>query len=87
VRQWKKYNDFLNQKLQNNTIDIDVATMVGGQYLVTLIANKYNLTRQELHPMLGYDGETYKHHCGVMKYDHPLVPTNYIIGTKKVSML
>lgn len=87
VSLWKKYNNFLNEMLKNNTIDIDVATMVGGQYLVTLIANHYSLTRNALHPMLGHDGDTYKHHCGTMKYDHPLVPKDRIINTLKKPML
>jgi hypothetical protein len=83
VKQWKKYNNFLNEKLKTNTIDVDVATMVGGQYLVTLIANHFNLTTSHLTSVLGAMGPYYKHHCGHLKYNNPIVPNDHIIQTAK----
>jgi hypothetical protein len=87
VQQWKKYNNFLNEKLKDNKIDIDVATMVGGQYLVTLIANHNNLSTSYLTTLLGNDGPYYKHHCGIMKYDRPIVPRDRIIDLSKKVLL
>lgn len=87
VQQWKKYNDFLNEKLKDNKIDIDVATMVGGQYLVTLIINHNKLTTSHLTTLLGDDGPYYKHHCGVMKYDRPIVPKDFIININEKTLL
>ena len=87
VEQWKKYNNFLNEILKTNEVDIDVATMVGGQYLVTLCANHLNLSRSFLTPHLGAVGKSYKHHCGNLKYHTPIVPTDRIIKPSKKILL
>ena len=87
VEQWKKYNNFLNEILKTHEVDIDVATMVGGQYLVTLCANHLGLSRSYITPHLGADGEYYKHHCGNLKYHSPIVPTNEIIILSKKKLL
>jgi len=87
VQQWKKYNNFLNEKLKNNVIDVDIATMVGGQYLVTLIANYNKLTTSHLTTLLGQDGMYYKHHCGIIKYDRPIVPKDFILNINKKTLL
>ena len=82
VDQWKKYNNFLNEIIKTNEVDVDVATMVGGQYLVTLCANHLNLSRSYLTPHLGAIGNSYKHHCGALKYNNPIVPKDYIISVE-----
>ena len=80
---WKKYNNFLNEKITEHEIDIDVATMVGGQYIGTLIALNNNLSVSYLTVSLGESGQYYKHHCGKLKYRNPIVPTDKIIDINK----
>ena len=87
VDMWKKYNNFLNEKLQTHKIDVDVATMVGGQYIGTLIAQKYNLSVEYLSVSLGESGHYYKHHCGILKYRNPIVPKDRIIKIDKKVLL
>jgi hypothetical protein len=72
VKNWKKYNKFINDNLNKYNIDIDYATAVGAQYLLTLIVNAYNLSHTNLNKDMGDIGKSYKHYFGAMKYRNPM---------------
>ena len=87
VQQWKKYNNFLNEIIKTNDVDRDVATMVGGQYLVTLLALHHGYSYSNINSYLGENSRFYKHHCGPIKYSTPIVPNNYILDIDKKSLV
>lgn len=79
---WKKYNEFISQHLNN--FDIDLITMVGAQYLLSILAQ--NLSHTKLSNLVGVNNLYYKHHCGPSKYNNPIVPNNYLIYQSQKSI-
>lgn len=82
VSYWKKYNQFVLHHL--NKFDIDLITMVGAQYLLSLLS--YNSSHTKLSNLVGIDNSYYKHYCGPLKYTNPIVPTNYLIYKSQKSI-
>ena len=68
-----------------NEIDNDYATMVISQYLLTILINHYSISFTKLADIVGGKCDYYKHHCGSLKYNKPIVQTKFIIDldTKK----
>jgi hypothetical protein len=83
VSNWKLYNQFISKYI--NDVDIDLATMVGAQYLLSLLSQKVSHTK--LSNLVGYDNPYYKHHCGPGKYNTPLVPTDNLIYKIKKELI
>ena len=79
IYNWKLYNEFIKPHIDK--VDIDCATMVGAQYLLSILA--LGLTHTKLSNLVGIDNPYYKHHCGPVKYNNPIVPTNRIITDMK----
>lgn len=79
VSNWKIYNKFIIDNIDK--VDIDFATMVGAQYLLTILAQEN--TKTNLSNLVGGDNEYYKHYCGPVKYNNPLVAVNYTIHNLK----
>ena len=77
VEKWKIYESFIKEHIAE--IDPFYATMVGAQYLLTLIGNHYGFTTSHLCHELGKKGDFYHHYCGPQKYKNPVVPTDYIL--------
>ena len=65
----------------------DRATLVNGQYLLTVLANHYNIPTKKITERVGDDNIYYKHHCGSLKYNNPIVPTDYIIEVDNKKIL
>ncbi len=79
IYNWKLYNNFIIKHI--NKVDIDLATMVGAQYLLSILSQKMSHTK--LSNLVGSDNLYYKHHCGPIKYNNPIVPTNELITKLK----
>ncbi len=78
IYNWKLYNQFILKHI--NKFDIDLATMVGAQYLLSILSEKMMHTK--LSNLVGMDNPYYKHYCGLLKYNNPIVPTDYIINVQ-----
>ena len=83
ITNWKSYNKFIIQHI--NKVHIDFATMVGAQYLLSLLAE--NLTQTKLSNFVGGDNEYYKHYCGPVKYKTPVVAVDYTIHNIKKMLI
>lgn len=83
ISNWKLYNQFISKHIDN--VDIDLATMVGAQYLLSILSQ--NKSHTKLSNLVGYDNPYYKHYCGPIKYTKPIVPKNQIITNIKKELL
>jgi hypothetical protein len=72
VDKWKLFNKFINDSWITYNIDTDYATMVGAQYLLTLIVNTHNLSVLKLNKYMGDFGQYHQHHFGGIKYKNPI---------------
>ena len=79
VEYWKKYNNWIKENHINYNIDIDYATMIGAQYLLTLIVNHNNLTKTNLNSSMGEEGKYHRHYFGMTKFFEGIVPDTHII--------
>jgi hypothetical protein len=77
VDRWQKCNELVHKHI--DIMDTDRATLVNGQYLLTILANHYDIPTKQLTGRVGDDNDYYKHHCGSLKYNNPIVPTDHII--------
>jgi hypothetical protein len=87
VKFWKKYNNWIKDKFENNSLNLYSVTMVGAQYLLTLIVEYKSIKGTCLNKTMGEIGSYYTHYFGDIKYKTPIVPTDQlikIIGTKKL---
>ena len=82
VSSWKIYNKFIIDNIDK--VDIDFATMVGAQYLLTILAE--GLEQTKLSNFVGEDTKYYKHYCGPLKYNNPLVAVDYTIHNLKKAL-
>jgi hypothetical protein len=85
VDSWYKCNEFIN----NNNINknIDYISLVGGQYLLSLLSTEYNWSITTFSQTLGKRCEYYKHDAGERKYNSPRVPTTYILDMNKTDII
>ena len=83
IYNWKLYNKFIIKNIDK--VDIDLATMVGAQYLLSILARE--VSHKKLSDLVGIDNPYYKHYCGPIKYNNPIVPTNYIINNLKKELI
>jgi hypothetical protein len=79
ISNWKLYNKFIIEHIDK--VDIDFATMVGAQYLLSILAEDTSQTK--LSNFVGGDNEYYKHYCGPLKYKTPVVAVDYSIHNIK----
>lgn len=79
VSAWKIYNKFIIDNINN--VEIDCATMVGAQYLLTILSEKY--TQNKLSNLVGGINPYYKHFCGPVKYNKPIASLDYTIHNLK----
>lgn len=68
ISNWKLYNKFILDVLDK--VEIDAATMVGAQYLLTILSQDY--TQQNLSNLVGGVNPYYRHYCGPVKYNNPI---------------
>ena len=83
IEKWEMCKDLVMK--YSEEIDNDYATMVISQYLLTLLVNHHLITYTKLANIVGGECEYYKHHCGSLKYNKPIVETRFIVelDTKK----
>ena len=84
---WKKYNNWLKDKFENNDINLYSATMIGAQYLLTLIVEFYEINPLCLNKNMGETGKYYTHHFGEIKFQTPIVPTDKMIKIREIKNL
>lgn len=75
---WKEFNIFI--KNNQDSIDLDFATAIGAQYLLTLLLKKHNINYSNMSNELGKINEYYHHHNGDLKYKTPIVADSYIVA-------
>jgi hypothetical protein len=73
---WKRFNDFVksNSKILNKD-----QTLVGGQYVLTMVCKEMNSTLSPLSEKLGEPNEFYRHYVGKIKF---MVKPPYIENKK-----
>lgn len=79
VNLWKKYNKWVNENYIKHSLDIDYSTMIGAQYLLTLIVKSLNLTKHNLNTNMGEEGTYHRHYFGLTKFNESIVPKDHII--------
>lgn len=79
VHYWKIYNNFINNN--NTNLNIDLATMIGAQYLLSILSETHS--HKKLSQIVSGDNPYYKHYCGPLKYNNPVVSTETIISELK----
>ena len=84
LKLWKKMNIWLNN--QTADINLDLATMVISQYLLTLICRKENADIKSLRISTNVKGEFYNHYIGDYKFTHNVVPLNNMLKINKTLM-
>lgn len=77
---WKEFNSFIKNHL--TSVDLDFATAVGAQYLLTIMVKKLKLNNLNISNQLGVRNQYYHHHNGDLKYKKPIVPTDYILNNE-----
>jgi hypothetical protein len=80
VNRWKSFNNWFNKNKNIYDLDVDYCTMIGAQYLLTLLVNYYNISSKNINKNMGDNSNYYKHHFGKIKYDSPIVPSDKIIS-------
>lgn len=68
ITNWKKYNRFIIDNLDK--VEIDSATMIGAQYLLTILSQ--DSSRTNLSNLVGGVNPYYRHYCGPVKYNNPI---------------
>lgn len=77
---WKEFNIFIKNHI--DSVDVDFATAVGAQYLLTILINKNNISHSNISNGLGIINEYYHHHIGDLKYKTPIVPIDYTLNKR-----
>jgi hypothetical protein len=79
VHYWKLYNEFIIKHI--DMVNIDLATMVGAQYLLSILSETNSHCK--LSDLVSGDNPYYKHYCGPLKYNNPIVNTEHIMTNLK----
>ena len=87
VQRWKMCDKWISQMNRKNKIDMDSASLVGGQYLLTIMANYHNINKMNINEQMGENGTFYMHYFGENKFLNPLVPTDYLLNPQKTKNL
>jgi hypothetical protein len=80
---WKKFNNWVNSNYQQNNLNVDELTMIGAQYLLTLMVENLNLSKNKLNNQMGENGTFHRHYFGLTKFYEKLVPSNHLIDFTK----
>jgi hypothetical protein len=83
VHYWKLYNQFIINHI--DMVNIDLATMVGAQYLLSILSETN--THSKLSDLVSGDNPYYKHYCGPLKYNNPIVPKECLISNIKKQLV
>lgn len=83
VNLWKKYNKWINENHTKHSLDIDYSTMVGAQYLLTLMVKSKGMTKHNLNTNMGEEGTYHRHYFGLTKFNESIVPKDHIIDYNK----
>lgn len=84
VSEFKRCNNFINEKKDANTFHKDFISLVGGQYLLTLFVNDRGLSKSNFTNNMGEMGQYYRHHFGKSKFENPLVSATEIYNPLEV---
>lgn len=77
IKRWEICKKLVMDNL--NQIDNDYATATISQYLLSTLVNHYSLSFTKLANNVGGYSDYYKHHCGSLKYNKPIVETKFIV--------
>lgn len=83
VHYWKRYNQFIIDHI--DMVNIDLATMVGAQYLLSILSETNS--HSKLSNLVSGDNPYYKHYCGPLKYNNPIVSTEHLISNLKKQLI
>ena len=84
VKKWKELDLWISDMVKSNQIDMDSASLVGGQYLLTVMVNYHQILKFNINQQMGENGRYYTHYFGERKFTTPLVPTTHILDTKEI---
>lgn len=83
ILKWNIINDWMNTLDTNVVLNLDRATMVVSQFLITLISDYWGLSRKYITNHIGDENEYYTHYCGNIKFVRQIVSSDKIIKSQK----